>query len=184
MTIKVVTDSIADLPMGIVEDLGIEVVPLNVHFGVDVYKDGMDLAHDRFYDLLLHGDVFPMTSQPAVGEFIEVYERLALEADGVVSVHISEKVTGTMNSARLAAQQLGDGFPIDVIDTYQASMGVGLVAIEAAKVAESGGGLNRSYYIAIRDAIARCQCFAMLDTLEYLQKAGESVRQVRCWGTF
>ena len=124
MTIKVVTDTTADLPMRIVEDLGIEVVPLNVRFGVEVYKDGIDLANDRFYDLLAHGDVFPTTSQPAVGELIEVYERLAVEADGIVSVHNSGKVSATMNSARLAAQQLCDDFPVEVIDTNQASMGL------------------------------------------------------------
>lgn len=171
MVIKVVTDSTADLPTDITEDLGIEVVPLNVHFGVDVYKDKIDLAPDRFYDLLLNSDVFPTTSQPSVGEFLGVYERLAPKVDGIVSVHVSEKVSGTMNSARLAAQQLDDELPIEVIDTYQASMGVGLIAIEAAKMAKSSGDLAEVTRV-IRNTIARCQCFAMLDTLEYLQKGG------------
>ena len=171
MTIKIVTDSTSDLPQDVTESMGIEVVPLNVHFGADGYKDRVDLTPDRFYDLLINGDVFPTTSQPSVGEFIDVYKRLAPDADGIVSVHVSEKVSGTMNSARLASQQAEVDCPIEVVDTYLASMGVGMVAMEVARVAGSGGDMNE-VTLAARDAVTRCQCFVLLDTLEYLQKGG------------
>ena len=171
MAIKVVTDSTSDLPADVAESLGIEVVPLNVHFGSDVYKDRVNLMPDTFYDKLINGDVVPTTSQPSVGEFIDVYERLGSDADGIVSVHISEKLSGTMNSARLASQQANADCPIEVVDTSQVSMGVGICAMEAAEVANSGGDMNQ-VILAARNAVTRSQCFFMLETLEFLQKGG------------
>ena len=171
MAIKVVTDSTSDLPADVAESLGIEVVPLNVHFGSDVYKDRVNLMPDTFYDKLINGDVLPTTSQPSVGEFIDVYERLGSDADGIVSVHLSEKLSGTMNSARLASQQANADCPIEVVDTFQVSMGVGICAMEAAEVANSGGNMNQ-VILAARNAVTRSQCFFMLETLEFLQKGG------------
>ena len=171
MAIKVVTDSTSDLPADVAESLGIEVVPLNVHFGSDVYKDRVNLMPDAFYDKLINGDVLPTTSQPSVGEFIDVYERLGSDADGIVSVHISEKLSGTMNSARLASQQANADCPIEGVDTFQVSMGVGICAMEAAEVANSGGNMNQ-VILAARNAVTRSQCFFMLETLEFLQKGG------------
>ena len=171
MAIKVVTDSTSDLPADVAESLGIEVVPLNVHFGSDVYKDRVNLMPDTFYDKLINGDVLPTTSQPSVGEFIDVYERLGSDADGIVSVHLSEKLSGTMNSARLASQQANADCPIEVVDTFQVSMGVGICAMEAAEVANSGGDMNQ-VILAARNAVTRSQCFFMLETLEFLQKGG------------
>ena len=171
MAIKVVTDSTSDLPADVAESLGIEVVPLNVHFGSDVYKDRVNLMPDTFYDKLINGDVLPTTSQPSVGEFIDVYERLGSDADGIVSVHLSEKLSGTMNSARQASQQANADCPIEVVDTFQVSMGVGICAMEAAEVANSGGDMNQ-VILAARNAVTRSQCFFMLETLEFLQKGG------------
>ena len=171
MAIKVVTDSTSVLPADVGESLGIEVVPLNIHFGSDVYKDRVNLMPDAFYDKLINGDVLPTTSQPSVGEFIDVYERLGSDADGIVSVHISEKLSGTMNSARLASQQANADCPIEVVDTFQVSMGVGICAMEAAEVANSGGNMNQ-VILAARNAVTRSQCFFMLETLEFLQKGG------------
>ena len=171
MAIKVVTDSTSDLPADVAESLGIEVVPLNVHFGSDVYKDRVNLMPDTFYDKLINGDVLPTTSQPSVGEFIDVYERLGSDADGIVTVHISEKLSGTMNSARQASQQANADCPIEVVDTFQVSMGVGICAMEAAEVANSGGDMNQ-VILAARNAVTRSQCFFMLETLEFLQKGG------------
>ena len=171
MAIKVVTDSTSDLPADVAESLGIEVVPLNIHFGPDVYKDRVNLMPDTFYDKLINGNVLPTTSQPSVGEFIEVYERLGSDADGIVSVHISEKLSGTMNSARLASQQAKAECPIEVVDTFQVSMGVGICAMEAAEAANSGGDMNQ-VKLSVRNAVTRSQCFFMLETLEFLQKGG------------
>ena len=171
MTVKIVTDSTSDLPREVAEALGITVVPLYVHFGLEVFKDQVELTADEFYRRLVTEEEFPKTSQPSIGDFIAVYERIGRDADGIVSVHVSEKVSGTLNSARQAALQADVSCPIEVQDTLQASMGIGMVAIEAATVAAGGANVGQ-VADAARDAISRCQCFALLDTLEYLQKGG------------
>ena len=171
MAVKIVTDSTSDLARETAEALDITVVPLNVHFGLEVFKDQVDLSADEFYQRLVTEKELPKTSQPSIGDFIAVYERIGRDAEGIVSVHVSEKVSGTINSARQAALQADVSCPIEVLDTLQASMGIGMVAIEAASVAADGADPARVASSA-RDAISRCQCFALLDTLEYLQKGG------------
>ena len=171
MPIKVVADSVSDIPADIAEELDITVVPAYVRFGNDVYKDGVELTTDEFFDRLLNGPDFPATSQPSIGDFSETYAKVADGADGIVSVHVSGKVSGTVNSARQGAAQVGDACPIEVLDTLQASMGAGLVAIVAAKAARDGGSLE-DVTAAARDATDRCQCIALMDTLEYLIKGG------------
>ncbi len=171
MAIRVVTDSVSDIPADIIEELDITVVPAYVRFGNDVYKDGVELSTDEFFDRLLRGIDFPATSQPAIGDFSETYARVADGADGIVSVHVSSKVSGTVNSAQQGATVADVGCPIEVVDTFQASMGSGLVAIEAAKAARDGGSLQE-VTDAAKGAMSRCQCICLLDTLEYLVKGG------------
>ena len=171
MSVKIVTDSTADLPSDIVNELGITVVPANVRFGNAAYKDGVDLSSDEFFDKLVNGPDFPTTSQPSIGEFKDAYERVAEGADGIVSVHVSGKLSGTMNSATQGASQADTDCPIEVLDTRQASMGSGLVAMAAARAARDGASVEEAADAA-RSAIARSQCFALLDTLEYLIKGG------------
>ena len=171
MSVKIVTDSTADLPSDIVSELGITVVPANVRFGNAAYKDGVDLSSEEFFDKLVNGPDFPTTSQPSIGEFKDAYERVAEGADGIVSVHVSGKLSGTMNSATQGASQAEADCPIEVLDTRQASMGSGLVAMAAARAAQDGASVEEAADAA-RSAIARSQCFALLDTLEYLIKGG------------
>lgn len=182
MTVKVVTDSTSDLPRDVAESLDIAVVPLNVHFGLEVYKDQVDLTADDFYQRLVRNEELPKTSQPSIGDFVSAYERIGSDADGIVSVHISDKISGTLNSARQAALQADVSCHIEVHDTLQASMGVGMVAMEAARVAADGAGLEQVSRVA-RDVIARCQCFALLDTLEYLEKGGRIGKAQALMGT-
>ena len=91
MTVKIVTDSTADLPPALAKKLGITVIPLNVHFGTDVFKDGIDIVPDDFYRRLISEQRLPTTSQPSVGEFLDLYEELGKENKEIVSVHISNK---------------------------------------------------------------------------------------------
>ena len=171
MAIRVVTDSVSDIPARIIEELGITVVPAYVRFGNTDYKDGVELTTDQFFDRLMNGPDFPATSQPSVGDFSETYESVADGADGIVSVHISSKVSGTVNSAQQGATVSDVGCPIEIVDTLQASMGSGLVAISAAEAARDGGSLQE-VTDAAKDAMSRCQCICLLDTLEYLVKGG------------
>ncbi len=171
MAVRVVTDSTSDLPRDLAQGLDITVVPLNVHFGAQVYRDGVDMLPDEFYRRLMQSAEPPKTSAPSIGEFMEVYERLSKDAEGILSVHISSRVSGTMNAAGRAREQVSVGCPIEVLDTYQASMGVGLVALVAARLAKQGASFQE-VVSAARQAASRCRCFALLDTLEYLQKGG------------
>ena len=138
MAVKIVTDSASDLPQDLARTLGITVVPLRVRFGTEEYRDGADLSADEFYQRLIAGPDLPRTSQPSVGDFVSVYNELAGDADGIVSIHVSSNVSGTFNSADQARVEADAACPIEVIDTYQASMGVGMVAIAAAKAVQKG----------------------------------------------
>ena len=171
MAIKIVTDSTSDLPLEMARELSITVVPLSVHFGTQVFKDGVDITPDEFFQRLADAPELPRTSQPSVGEFANVYEEVGQEADGIVSVHISSKMSGTFNAAVQAKAEGNVACPIEVIDTYQASMGLGMVAIAAARVADQGADMGEVSRVA-REAAAKCHVFAALDTLEYLEKGG------------
>ena len=171
MTVRVVTDSTADIPPEIAAELGIDVVPLNVHFGTDTYRDNIDLSADEFYQRLVSSPRPPTTSQPSVGAFLEVYQKALGEADGIVSVHISAKLSGTWNSAVQAREQLDDSSRVQVVDTQQASMGLGWVAVTAAKAAQAGASLDE-VASAAKSACEQVRVIFLVDTLEYLQKGG------------
>ena len=171
MAIKVVTDSTSDLDSAIAEDLGITIVPLNVHFGETVFKDGIDLNTDQFFDKLINGNVFPSTSQPSLGEFVDVYKEISQPGDVIISVHVSSKLSGTINSAQQAANTLSGTVDVRIVDTKQVSMTVGLSAVGAAQAAQEGKSAEEC--IAIAESVAkRSNFFALFDTLEYLEKGG------------
>ncbi|MDP3062045.1 MAG: DegV family protein [Chloroflexota bacterium] len=171
MAVRVVTDSTADLPPEMAKQWGITVVPLNVHFGDQMFKDGVTITVEEFFRKLATGPLFPSTSQPSVGEFLEVYKRLTASGDHLVSIHISDKMSGTLNSARQAKEAMGPSAHVEIIDSMSASIGVGFVALEAAKVAHAGGSPQQVADRA-RDLVPRLRIFFVVDTLEYLAKGG------------
>ena len=142
--VRIVTDSTSDIPPEMRERYGIVTVPLTVQFGTDVYRDGIDLTPEEF-SVRQETGPFPTTAQPPVGQFEEAYRQLQAEgATGVLAVIFSSKLSGTYNSAALAAKNLEGEFPVQVVDTLSASMGVGYLAIEAAKLAETGASSMKS----------------------------------------
>ena len=171
MTIRVVTDSTADLPPQLAADLGITVVPCNVMFGDESYRDGVDLQPDEFFRRLGSSPRLPTTSQPSVADFEEVYRELLDQGHEVVSVHVSQKLSGTYNSAIQARAQIGDSAPVTVIDSQMASIGLGLLALQAATAAQDSVD-HREAAEKVQAALLRTECFVALDTLEYLQKGG------------
>ena len=170
MAIRIVTDSTADLPPEIAEQLGITVIPLNVHFGEETFLDGVDIFPDEFFARLKAARQLPTTSQPSPGKFMEVYGSLAEAGDQIVSIHISDKLSGTLNSARQAKEQM-EGSSIEIIDSRQAALGTGLVAMAAAKAAQQGASCEAVLEEA-NSAVEQVQLFGLLDTLEYLRKGG------------
>lgn len=171
MNIKIVTDSTSDLPQALVEELGITVVPVYVLFGNKTYCDRVDISENEFYDKLLHFSIHPTTSQPSPQDFVEIYNNLSRDADGIISVHISNKLSGTYNSAMQAKEMVSASCPIEVIDSNNVSMGLGLMAIEAATIA----GTGKSFEQVVRETkqlIPKTHVWAMFDTLKYLAKGG------------
>ena len=171
MEIKIVTDSTSDLDKDTAKNLSVEIVPLNVHFGDEVYKDGIEINSDDFFDKLINGTVFPKTSQPSVGEFIDVYEKLGNDGSDIISIHISDQLSGTINSARQAAKHLEGKIKVHIIDSKQISISLGLITISAATAVKEGKTLNEVLDL-IESLIARSHVFTALDTLEYLEKGG------------
>lgn len=171
MSIKIVTDSTSDMPQSMAKQYEIEVVPLNIHFGDQVYKDGIDLSTDEFFDKLINGPEFPTTSQPSIGEFIETYEKIAEPGDDIISIHVSSKLSGTYNSAEQAAKQLEGKINVHLVDTQQVTITVGLAAISAAKSVSDGGSVNDAISASLSTA-SRSNFYALFDTLEFLSKGG------------
>jgi len=171
VTVRVVTDSTSDIPPEIAEELGIVVVPLHIHFGEETYEDGVTISKDEFYRRLTTEETLPKTSAPASGEFTDAYEALAGETGEIVSIHISNKLSATYQSALLGRDDVKADCRIEVIDTWQASIGLGVLAIRAAEMAKQGASLDE---IAqdIRAAAERTQFFGVVDTLDYLHKGG------------
>ena len=171
MTVKVITDSTADLPPALAEELGITVVPLNVHFGTEVYRDGVEITADEFYRRLVTASRLPTTSQPTPGDFLSAYDEMGQTTDEILSVHVSAKLSGTMNSATQAREEYGGACRIEIIDSLQGSMGLGMLAIAAAEAARRGNSLD-DVVTETRAAIPKVGFIGLLDTLEYLEKGG------------
>ena len=179
MAVRLVTDSTCDLPRDLADRWDINVIPCNVHFGDDVYKDGIDIGPDEFYQRLVSSPKLPTTAQPSVKDFLDVYEPLLDGGHDVVSVHLSVKFSGTLNSATQAkeslksAQEAGAKGPgrIEIIDSQMTSMGLGLITLAAAQMVKDGASCDQVVE-GIRNSVSRTHCYFLLDTLEYLQKGG------------
>jgi DegV family protein with EDD domain len=171
MVIKIVTDSTADLPPGVAEELGITVVPLYVRFGDKLYRDRIDISEDEFYDRLVHDPVLPGTSQPTPNDFAFVYRNLAKEADGIISIHISSKLSGTCSSALSGKQLIDSHCPIEVIDSLWTSIALGYLAMRAAIGARAGKGLQELVQ-EINNLIPNIHYLGFFDTLKYMQLGG------------
>ncbi|HEX6293302.1 MAG TPA: DegV family protein [Herpetosiphonaceae bacterium] len=181
MTVAVVVDSTADIPQSTREELGISVVPLTILFGNESFLDGVDMTSDEFYKRLVESNVHPSTSQPSPGLFAETYERLARDHDGIISIHLSGKLSGTLRSAE-QAKELVPNIPIRVIDTGSVSLGSGFLGIEAAKMAREGKSLDE-IAARVESKIPNIRLWAVLDTLKYLERGGRIGRTRAFLGT-
>lgn len=171
MSIRIVTDSSADLPPEVASQWEITVVPCNVVVDDVTYKDGVDISADEFYKKLTSSARPPTTSQPSPADIQAVYQKLMDEGHQVVSIHVSGKLSGTVNAAEQARTALGDSASIAVIDSQMASLSLGLLAVSAAKLAREGLSLEELTE-AVHTELPLTHCVLALDTLEYLQKGG------------
>ncbi len=171
MKVQVITDSTSDFPPGLAETIGIEVVPIYLRFGDKTYRDGIDIHTDEFYSMLESSPVHPATSQPNPEDFVSVYKKYCDDTDGIVSIHISSKISGTYNSATIAQKTLKSRCPIEVVDSRFNSAGLGLVVAAAARLAKINAGLADVIGEANK-AISQVRMFGMFETMKYLARSG------------
>jgi DegV family protein with EDD domain len=180
--IKIVTDSGSELSVEMAKELGVSVMPIYVRFGEEVYRDRITISDEEFYKRLLEGSVHPATIQPGPDDFIKVYEKIAEEADGIVSIHISSKLSGTVNSALQAKSMVKTHCPIEVIDSRTISTALGLITIATTESARSGKELQQVLEIA-KDSMDNTNILCLLDTLKYLQIGGRIGKAKALLGT-
>jgi DegV family protein with EDD domain len=164
----VITDSTADIPSDIALERGIEVVPLSVHIGDETFLDGV-LTQEQFFERMNAADRLPTTSQPPVGTFVEAYERALATADEVISVHISNHLSGTVESARQAAE--GFAGKVHVFDSLNLSWGLAMQVVDAAASAAEGTGTAAALE-SLAVARQRVRMIVGLDKLDNLAKGG------------
>ena len=179
--VAIVTDSTSDLPPALARQHDIHIVACNVHFGTEVYREHVDLDNDQFFEKLRNSPQLPTTSQPSVGAFLEVYRALATRYAGIVSIHLASSLSGTMQSATLAAREIGD-VPVEVIDSESVSMGIGWLAIIGARAAISGASLEEISKL-VQDARGRTRLLALLENLDNALKGGRIGRAEAMLGT-
>jgi DegV family protein with EDD domain len=171
MTVKIVTDSGSDLPTEIAQNLGITIVPVYIYFGDQGYRDEVDISPDELYKRLIEGPIHPTTTQPMPVDFANVYQELSEATDSIVSIHLGSKVSGTYNSAVQGKEMAQTKCHIEVVDSSNLSMGLGLIAMAAARIAQAGGSLEQVME-ETKKAMDRVQILGLLDTLKYLLAGG------------
>ena len=179
--VVVITDSSAYIPESALAGLQIPVIPLWLLWDVENLRDGIDILPSTFYPRLRASQTLPTSSQPTVPEFIDFYQGVAQNADTIVSVLVSSKISGTIDNAQTAVDQLSE-LDIRIIDSYNSSMGLGHVVLAAARAAAEGKTMDEVISAAekMRDQI---NFIFVVDTLEYLHKGGRIGGAKRIFGS-
>jgi DegV family protein with EDD domain len=171
LAVKVITDSTCDMPTELTQELGIRVVPVYVRFGDKVYRDGVDIQSDELYEMLTTSPHHPATSQPTPEDFTSVYKDYCESVDGIISIHISSKVSGTYNSAMIAKKTMESRCPIEVIDSKFNSAGMAIIVMAAARMAQAGMDME-TIVEETRRAIGQVHMFGVFETMKYLARSG------------
>ncbi len=183
MTVKIVTDSTSDISPQVAQELGITVVPLYVHFGDDVYRDGVDLSPTEFYQKLTNSKVMPTTSTISPGQFTELCDELSEQNDEILAIMISSKLSATYDAAVQGSElRKRKDCRVEVIDSQFVSMGLGILSIIAAKEAQAGTSLEQIVDM-VKKALPKIHMRMAFDTLEYLRKGGRIGRAQAFLGT-
>jgi DegV family protein with EDD domain len=172
--VTVVTDTTAYLPSELVEENGIQLVSLYVNWTDGSERESEMPNFDGFYERLRASEQLPTTSQPSIGDFLAVYEPLVEQGRSVVSIHISGGISGTVESARQAAERLAErktAGSVTVLDSESACGGLGLMALAAARAALAGADAE-SVVDRAREARENLKMWFAVDTLEYLRRGG------------
>jgi DegV family protein with EDD domain len=180
--VAIVTDSTADLTPEVQDRHRIVVVPLNVHFGQETFRDGVDLDPDAFLAKMAATDKLPTTSQPSVGAFEEAFRSLASDHDEILCVLISSRLSGTLQSATLAAQAVQDVVPVTIVDSENVSYALGFQAIRAAQLADEGRPAVGIAAI-LNAEVPQYHIIFFVETLEHLRRGGRIGKAAKLLGS-
>jgi DegV family protein with EDD domain len=169
--VKLITDSVSDIPEDVARKLDITIVPVIVNFGDESYQDRVELTTDEFYKKLETSPVFPRTSAPSPGVFAEYYDKIAENSDDILGIFLSRKLSATYDVAVAGLELMKKKCTVDIIDSASAIMGQGLLVIEAAKMALEGMSLPELVEY-INKYIPKIHMRAVLSTLKYLYRGG------------
>lgn len=179
--IVIITDSTAYIPENALTGLDVAVIPQWLLWEGESFRDGIDIQPSTFYQRLRETKTLPTTSQPAASEFVNFYQEMAQNADAMISVLVSGKISGTIASAEAAMKQLHE-LDIHIVDSYSCSMGLGFIVLAAARAAADGKDVT-DVIAAAEQMRARVNLIFVVDTLEYLHKGGRIGGAKRLLGT-
>lgn len=171
MSTFIITDSTAYLPDEIIKQYNISVLSLNVHLPDRDFKEGQGMSNKDYYQILKENRVFPSTSQPSAGEFLEVFKQLQ-PGDEALVILLSSKLSGTLQSAQVACSMLPPGHPpITIIDSQSSAMGLGFQVMQAGEMLEQGCQI-KDIEAAINEMKQAMRVYFIVDDLEYLSRGG------------
>lgn len=182
MKIRIITDSTSNISQEEAKKMGIDVVPLNIFFDEGIYKDGIDLMPEEFYEKLLQSKNLPKTSQPSPSEFIKIYEDAKSENEIVIAILISSKLSGTYHFA-LSAKEMAGNENVYVIDSLTTIMGLRILVEEALELRNNGASVSEIVN-HIETTKEKIRIFGVVDTLEYLHKGGRLSKTSAIIGNF
>ena len=168
--VAIVTDSTVNLPTDVIKANNIYVIPQILNWEGKSFLDQIDISTEEFYQRLPNSKDLPKTSQPAPGQFTEHFEKVAEGAESIVAIFVSQALSGTIQSAHLGAEAMGD-YPVEIIDSRSVSLGLGLLVTAAARYAAEGHDY-KEVAAYVRTLVPRIRVLFVVDTLEYLHKGG------------
>ena len=169
--VRIVTDSVADIPAAAARELGVTVVPLLLRFGEQTYHDGVDMDADTFYEKLRTAEALPLTSVPSPAAFAQAFDAATADGSQALAITLSSKLSGTFNSALQGKSLSARPDAVEVMDSGWAANGEGFIVMEAARAAAAGASLDQAREAA-RATAGRVDFLAAFDTLEYLRRGG------------
>lgn len=170
MAIRIITDSAADYSQTEITRRDIICIPMSIHFGMDSYRDGIDITKEEFFEKLIDGDFFPQTAQPSPASFLDIFEEAKQAGDTIIAILISSSLSGTYQTAHLA-KEMADYEKIYLVDSKSATLGMRFL-VDRAVILRDKGKTAEEIVSDIEALIPRLTLFAGLDTLEYLYKGG------------
>lgn len=183
--VAVITDSIASIPEELKKQHGLNILPINISFDGKIYRDGEDLSANQAYRMLKEKPDQFLASPASIGEYLNIFERVAKDTEGILCITLSSKLSGVNNVATLAMREaLEDSvtIPIDILDSRNAAVGEGLIVSAAARAAASGKSLTEVTQIA-KKVSEKVELFGILDTIQYVYRTGRIPKMAAKFGS-